>query len=188
MLIDKIDNVTFRAFSNLASVALCSMGLISFWLSSHRTSENVMVFLTMLFVSLLIRFCAIYLISRNNARVIGVAIIPIFWFGFLCYLLNSDSLDDKYINFWLGLLFLLIGFVRAAESFDAMVVPFRFLILSLAVIDFIVGICLLAGWPSSILWNTWVVVAIDLISTGITLYLFTINILNSEVFFPQAET
>jgi uncharacterized membrane protein HdeD (DUF308 family) len=187
MVIEKIDVVAFRAFSNLATVALLSMGLLSFWLSNHRTSANIVLFLSMMFISLLIRFCAIYIISKNVGRVKLGTVLPIFWFVIFCYLIQSDNLDDQYINFWLGLFFILIGFVRIAQSFDTIVAPFRYLIAGLAILDFLVGICLLASWPSSILWNAWVVVGIDLISTAITLYLFTTNILKMAEFSPKVE-
>lgn len=104
MDIDKNDGVSFRAFSNLASVALCSMGLLSFWLSNYRTSGNIIVFLSILFVSLLIRFCAIFIITKNVGRVRIATVLPIVWFVMLCYLVQSDALEGQYLNFWLGLL------------------------------------------------------------------------------------
>jgi len=187
MDIDKNDGVSFRAFSNLASVALCSMGLLSFWLSNYRTSGNIIVFLSILFVSLLIRFCAIFIITKNVDRVRIATVLPIVWFVIFCYLVQSDALEDQYLNFWLGLLFILIGFVRVAQSFDVLVAPFRFLIAGLAILNFIVGICLLASWPSSTVWNAWVVVGIDLICTGISYHLFTTSILKMKNYFPQFE-
>jgi hypothetical protein len=187
MVIDKLDGISFRAFSNLSSVALLSMGLLSFWLSNHRTSANIILFLGMMFISLLIRFAAIYIISKKVERVKLATLVIIIWFAAFCYLAQSENFNDKYINFWMGLLFILIGFVRFAQSFDTIVAPFRYLIGGLAIVDFLVGICLLASWPSSLLWNPWVVVGIDLITTSITLYLFTTNILKMEEFFPQVE-
>lgn len=183
MVGNKFDEIDFRAFSNLVCLALCSMGLLSFWLSNHRTSTGIILFLSMLFFSLIIRFAAIYIISMNISRVIFSAIVPICWFVFFCYALSTGSLDDKYLNFWMGLFLTAIGMLRILQSFDALIAPFRLLIIVLGMIDTAVGLFILADWPSSLIWNTWIILGIDLISTSITIYLFSTNLIKIDQFF-----
>lgn len=187
MLGNKFDEIDFRAFSNLVSLALCSMGLLSFWLSNHRTSTGIILFLSMLFFSLIIRFAAIYIISRNVSKVIFTAFVPICWFIFFCYSLTTGSLDDKYLNFWMGLFLSAIGILRIYQSFDALIAPFRLLIIVLGLIDVVVGLFILADWPSSLVWNTWIILGVDLISTSITFYLFSTNLMKIDRFFGAKD-
>jgi len=183
MIDNKFDVIDFRAFSSLVSVALCSMGLLSFWLSNHRTTTGIILFLCMLFFSLIIRFAAIFIISRNISKVVFTAFVPIFWFIFFCYSISTGSLDDQYLNFWMGLFLAAIGILRIFQSFDALIAPFRILIIVLGVIDIVVGFFILADWPSSLVWNTWIILGVDLISTSITFYLFSTNLMKIEQFF-----
>ena len=179
----KFDAIDFRAFSNLVSVALCSMGLLSFWLSNHRTSTGIILFLWLLLFSLIIRFAAIYIISRDVGRVIFTAFVPICWFIFFCFSIGTGSLNDEYLNFWMGLFLAAIGVLRIFQSFDALIAPFRLLIIALGLIDILVGFFILFDWPSSLVWNTWIILGVDLISTSITLYLFSTNLMKIEQFF-----
>jgi uncharacterized membrane protein HdeD (DUF308 family) len=83
----------------------------------------------------------------------------------------------------MGLFLAAIGILRIFQSFDALIAPFRILIIVLGVIDIVVGFFILADWPSSLVWNTWIILGVDLISTSITFYLFSTNLMKIEQFF-----
>lgn len=183
MIGNKFDEIDFRAFSNLASVALCSMGLLSFCLSNHLTFTGLIIFVCMLLFSLIIRFAAIYIISRNSGRVIFTEFVPICWTIFFCFSISTGSLSDKYLNFWMALFLAVIGILRIFQSFDPLMAPFRLLIIALGLINMLVGFLILIDWPSSLVWNSWIIIGIDLFSTSITLYLFSTNLLKIDQFF-----
>jgi uncharacterized membrane protein HdeD (DUF308 family) len=85
----------------------------------------------------------------------------------------------------MGLFLAAIGVLRIFQSFDALIAPFRFLIIALGLIDILVGFFILSDWPSSLVWNTWIILGVDLISTSITFYLFSTNLMKIERFFSD---
>jgi hypothetical protein len=192
MIVKQYDEVDFKAVSSLSSLGLFSIGVSLFLISNHRINSSVDLFLILLFVSLLVRFSLVYIVSKNISRALFAGIVPSIWFCLFCYFILSDklniSLDNKFLNFAMGPFFVLIGVLRVIESFGTLgtvVAPYRLLILTLALVNFFVGFCLLLDWPSSQLWDIYVLLGIDLIITSFTIYLFSINFVKIDKYFSS---
>jgi hypothetical protein len=191
MIVKEYDETLFRAITSLCSLGLFSIGIVVFSLSHEVIKLHIDLFLILLFFSLLIRFFLIYIVSRALDKVFIAGLIPSIWFILICYFALSDNLDiilsNEFLVFAIGPLFILIGVLRVIESFNTILASYQSLILALSLVDFGVGFSVIFDWPASGFWSVWDLLGIDSIITSFVVYLFLINFLKIEKYFPKVN-